>query len=98
MAEHWGGLYRNIYPKICARVRGDWDGFNLLTFAIVFPVPGGFAEHNLFSQPALIWFFKIMESGARLLNVKNVKMDDTTSATSPEQNGYRPWWLSVVLQ
>lgn len=67
MAEHRGGLYRNIYPKICARVRVDLDGFNLLTFAIVFPVPGGFADHNLFSQPALIWFFKITESGARLL-------------------------------
>lgn len=66
MAEHWGGLYRNIYPKICACVRVDLDGFTLLTFAIVFPVSGGFAEHNLFSQPVLIWFFKIMETGARL--------------------------------
>lgn len=51
----------NIYPKICARVRVALDGVKLLTFAIVFPVPGGSAEHNLFGQPILIWFFTFME-------------------------------------
>lgn len=49
-----GGFYQKKYPKICACVWVDLDGINLLTFAIVFPVPGGSAEHNLFSQRVLI--------------------------------------------
>lgn len=63
--EYWGCFfclfgfffYQNIYPKICACAWVDLDGVNFLTFAIVFPVPGGSAEHNLFSQPVVIWFF-----------------------------------------
>lgn len=54
-------FYQNIYPKICACARVDLDGVNFLTFAIVFPVPGGSAEHNLFSQPVVIWFFGNLE-------------------------------------
>lgn len=60
-------VFTKIYSQRSVRVFSvDLDGVNLLTFAIVFPVPGGSAEHNLCSRPALIWFFEIKETRARL--------------------------------